>query len=210
MPFASEKQRRYMYSQHRDIAERWTQEAKDEAERKSKGRKRKVKPEYIKPWSQPKTEHGRKQLTQRDVALAKSWPFRNDPGDHSRQGAHGVNRGWEEKAMRDYQLAGGAVALTGAAHMPTAGRILEHGQATSVSRSGKAFWRGLESGRTKMVIPASNAVGRQMLKIKPVADVARFVPRRARPLLLMTSGAAMMRGRLPDPVQVANTTEWTG
>lgn len=28
MPFKSEKQRRFMYAQHPDIAERWTKEAK--------------------------------------------------------------------------------------------------------------------------------------------------------------------------------------
>ena len=28
MPFRSEKQRRFMYAQHPDIAERWTKEAK--------------------------------------------------------------------------------------------------------------------------------------------------------------------------------------
>lgn len=42
MPFKSEKQRRYMWSQHPDIARRWTNEMKSKGKpvtKKSKGKK---------------------------------------------------------------------------------------------------------------------------------------------------------------------------
>lgn len=42
MPFRSEKQRRYMYAQHPDIAKRWSREYGDEPQPKGK-RKRRVR-----------------------------------------------------------------------------------------------------------------------------------------------------------------------
>lgn len=39
MPYASEKQRRYMYSQHPDIAKRWDSEGKNHIQKRSTSRK---------------------------------------------------------------------------------------------------------------------------------------------------------------------------
>jgi hypothetical protein len=206
MPFASAKQRRFMYSQHPEIAQRWTDEAKAEAARRSKESGKKVRPVYIKPWSQPKSERGRAKRGKAKAEVEKSF----GPDNVGRQGAHGVNRGWTDKAKRDYQMAGGAIAVVGAANMPGAGRITEHGVNASTSSTGKAVWRGIERGRTHGVIPAGRVAGRQLMKIKPVADLASNIPTRARPFLLLSAGASMMRGEIPKPVEMLNPMGWSG
>jgi hypothetical protein len=43
MPFKSEKQRRYMYARHPEIAKRWTAEAKAKGKKAVQPKKRKAK-----------------------------------------------------------------------------------------------------------------------------------------------------------------------
>lgn len=40
MPFSSEKQRRFMWAKHPEIAEKWAEEGKGHVEKKKKGKRR--------------------------------------------------------------------------------------------------------------------------------------------------------------------------
>jgi len=208
MPFASERQRAYMYSQHPEIAERWTAEAK------AKAKKHKKKPVYIKPWSQPKSEHGAKRKRKRVPVDNTSAGYEVTKGLAllGRQGAHGTMRpeGTIESRRGGpdaYQLAGGGVALAGVSRMSGTPGVLAYGESKTKSRTGRSAWRGLERARSGVIVPASDAVGRQLTKIKPVAEVSGAVPGKYKSLLMISGGLAMMRHKLP--LNALNPMGWT-